>query len=276
MLPVSEPFVALVMELKSSKLPLAIIAGTSAKSSIELIISNNGNVSTDRTATVSIEVGARSLSSGAVYAVGAVDLKVGGLAAGKSKNIKLPVEFPADIPEDNYEIVVSLGNQELVIEGAAVALSEAFVALGMEVVKSEFPSSIIAGTAAKSSIELAIVNSGNVATDRSAVAQIRVVARSLDDGNDYLLTEADLKVGGLKPSASKKYRVAVSFPADVPDGDYSIVVTMDGMEAVVDGTTVAIREPFVELEMELKKSNVPSAIVAGSDVDCVVELGCYQ
>ena len=53
---VAEGFVDLGMEVKSAKLPSAIIAGEAVKASIDLNVTNNGNITTDRSAVATIEV----------------------------------------------------------------------------------------------------------------------------------------------------------------------------------------------------------------------------
>ncbi len=256
---VEEGNVTLSLEVSKYKIPPSIIAGTSSKCSIDLIVTNDGNLSTDKTDTETIEIYAESKTSDYSDELNSVEANIGGMKPGKSKKVKLPVEFPADLPEDDYEIVVYFGDTSLIV--TEVSISEPTVEFEIELESSDIPSAIVAGTDVDCELKLNVTNCGNICSEKDEALNIQVIARSVTDSSEQTLVSEDAGVGNFKPGKGKGIKLPVAFPANMAEGSYDIVVSYDGEELAV--TTVGISEPYIELTGSTDETDSPPAIFAG-------------
>lgn len=104
---VADPFVNLGVAVNAAqtKLPTAVIISGSAtaKATLALTATNNGNVPTDKTQTVDVAVVVKPVGGGAAVAtIPFNDLKFGKVLNGEDGNISLVVNLPAGIPDGAY------------------------------------------------------------------------------------------------------------------------------------------------------------------------------
>ena len=118
-----------------------------------------------------------------------------------------------------------------------------------------------------------VTNKGNVSTDRNEVASFDVFARSLDGGVESKLTTVEVKLGNLRPDASKAVKLPITFPASIAEGSYDVVIYNGGTELEL-GSTVNISEPFIELSGAIDELKSSSVIIAGDSgsVEVVLEI----
>ena len=271
---IAEPFVSLQMELLKSNIPLSIVEGTNVKAYILLDIFNRGNILTSKTETATIEVMARPIGGGSDISLAINEYPIKNLAPSRSKKVNLPITFGADIPEGDYTVVVCLDGNELEID-SAVKVSPPFIKLEMELIRSNIPPNVIAGTPVNAVIQLDIFNQGNIPTSITETATIEVMARPIGGGSDVSLAIEEYPVKNLAPSRSKKVNLPITFSADIPEGDYNVVICLGETEFVIE-PPLKIAEPFVSVQMELVKSNLPQVVVAGTDVNTDIQLNIFN
>ncbi len=276
---VADPFISLQMELYKSNLPAAVIAGNSVKADIQLEVFNRGNIPTSKTEMASIEIFARPVGGGSDILLNAIDCSVKSVKPSKGKKITLPVNFPADIPEGTYVIALYLNGDEdeLLLTEHQIQIKEPFVLLQMKLYKSNLPTAITVGSNTKADIQLEIFNRGNIPTSKTETASIEIFARPVGGGSDILLNAIDCSVKNLKPSKGKKIKLPVNFPADIPEGTYVVAIYLnDVVELLLTEHQIQIKEPFILLQMELYKSNLPTAITVGSNTKADIQLEIFN
>jgi hypothetical protein len=132
--------------------------------------------------------------------------------------------------------------------------------LAISNVTGKFPSTVVAGTrAARGTVTFTL---SNVSSDTLEAGRFVFIASASSDQvegpNDLLLLETQKQVK-LKPGASKKIKLKVSFPADAPTGQQFVVVSggVNGVTATgATPTAVTVQAPFVRIT----GSNVPAPV----------------
>ena len=259
---VAEGYVDLALEVTKYKLPTAMIAGTSSRCSIDLLVTNNGNISTGRTDVETVEIYAESQVGPNAYLLTTTEARIGNMKPGKSKKVRVSVEFPSDLPEDDYSIAVYFGDSMLAIEDLAIQVSEPFVNFDVELASSDIPSAIIAGTGANCDLKLNVSNTGNISSARDEELHFDIIAISQDDSSEQVLLAEDIRLGNLRPAKSKSVKLPIEFPANISEGDYDIAICYNDAELMLD-TSVNISEPYIELTGTIDDMASSSIILAG-------------
>jgi hypothetical protein len=260
-LTVAEAFVELKMEGAISTLPSAVIAGTTVKADVQLAVFNRGNIPAPADATARIDVMAHSaVDENVVIPLAGVDLAVGNLAPSKSKKVKLPIAFGAGIPEGEYIVRLYLNGKEQVVTLNAqkpIKVAAPYIELAMTLLQTKLPDVVIAGTSAKADFLLSITNLGNIPTPKTETGVIRAFLRPSGGGNDILLTSNEYALGNLTPSKPKTLKLSVTFGANIPKGNYSVVIDLNE-EAALTAGNVSVSLPPADLV--LVSSSVPKMI----------------
>lgn len=275
-LTVAEAFVELKMEGAISTLPSAVIAGTTVKADVQLAVFNRGNIPAPADATARIDVMAHSaVDENVVIPLAGVDLAVGNLAPSKSKKVKLPIAFGAGIPEGEYIVRLYLNGKEQVVTLNAqkpIKVAAPYIELAIAQLQTNLPVSVIAGTDVTATIQVSIINRGNISTSKTETAEIVIVARPLGGGNDIVLNSVICAAGNLKPDKAKNVKLPVCFPATLPEGVYNVVILVDGKEQVVIESPIQVAEPSIELAGSLIGSISPTIVVFGSSSQAAFSL----
>ncbi|MCF7958247.1 MAG: hypothetical protein K9M57_07365 [Phycisphaerae bacterium] len=267
---VQEGFVALEMAPGKVSLPSAVIAGEAAKTSISVVLTNIGNITTEKTGLVDMAVVARPVGGGDDVVLDVSTVKFGNVKSGRAAKYTLKPTIPDSVPEGIYEVAVqyTYGDAvgELVLDGQIV-ISEPFVDLVCSVADSSGLGMIIPGSKTKMKVLVEIGNTGNVALGKSDVVDVQVYLRNQSgDQNDILIAETlGYKVGGLKNGKPKKLNILALLPATVPGGDYYSIVVVDSSDNILESdetnneaisnTANTVAGGFMEMAMFNSTSN---------------------
>ncbi|MEM6393613.1 MAG: CARDB domain-containing protein [Planctomycetota bacterium] len=240
---VAEPFVQLQTEVSDkAKLPASVISGDGTKIKLPVSITNNGNVSMDKSQTVDIEVFADRAGGGSTRVASLDDVSLGSLKPGQAKRLNLNVELPAGLTDGSYKLRVQTDFSGDVTESStagSIDVNEGVATADVSINLKALPSGSLedgalrilqVGPATVTFLELPleVTNNGNVTFDPGTDTDILLALRPSDgasDGSDDVLIGSEFQVlDSLKPGQTRRFDIEVLVPADsVPPGDYEIV-----------------------------------------------------
>jgi hypothetical protein len=260
---VADPFIALTMTLDKCDMPPAIIAGQYNKEYIILGITNEGNICTAKDQTAMIDILARP-ADGNDVPLESIECSIKNLKPGKCKKIKLPVLFGETIPENDYTVVFVCDANELAAV-SSITVKKPFIALQMNLLNASVPSSVVAGQATKAMITVDVCNIGNICTSRTYAAIMNLTLCSLEGGNDVAIEQKQCAFGNLRPGKSKRLKLPILFDSNIPEGDYSVVLSCDGNDLTAV-PMINVADPFILFYAKNADFTVPDVVVAGTDV----------
>jgi hypothetical protein len=256
------------LSVTGNKLPTAVVSGSGAKISLTALIENVGEEAFDKGSTVDIYFYARETTTSQYTEIGSLPgTSISNLEPGTVKKYSINAQLPAGLADGVYEFVVEIGDDAAVVENHTVAVQEGFIDFTMAVGNVSLPSAVIAGEGAKMAIQATVTNTGNISTEKTAMADFTVVARPASGGDDIVLYETTMKFGNLKPGSGKKYNLKPTIPSDVPEDTYDVLLWCDygdvGVELPLDHQMV-VSEPFVDLSCTVGSSSGSGMIIPGT------------
>jgi hypothetical protein len=216
----------------------ALIAGAAANGSLQVKVSNLGNLATAAGAVAVVKVAARPVGGGPDIPLSPpTPVPVGGLRPNQAKAVTVAVPFPADLPAGQYQLVAVVTglaedpnpDNDSVVAPAAVAVTAPFVDLvtagGMLSFSPGVPG------AARGTATLTVQNQGNI-----PAAGYRVEVYATQDAvivpTSFLIGTADI-IKSILPGNLAVIPVTVDMPDPLVQTQY---VLMARVVRVDDGT----------------------------------------
>ena len=224
-------------------LPSAVLESTPVRGTVSVAVRNLGNIAFPAGQKVSIELEAVGRTS---FTLGTLNNQsVSALAAGGSKQFSIPVNLPAGLPRDTYDIVGSvspvqeladdMGDDIIAHTAAGVTKSiisaQPFVDLAVQFGNTmRLPATAISGDGKLITVPVVVRNLGNVAMDCGRKIDIEI-----DAGEGTLLkTLTGQSVGSLGAGKSKTFTATVTLPPGLTSGQYNLMATVDPTNQVTD------------------------------------------
>ena len=139
----------------------------------------------------------------------------------------------------NNTVKTSSSGQTMKIKSAA-----AFTDLAGVFGRRRLTTSVVAGRQLRGSVEVVLVNKGNVPTARSQRVNVALVAVNTADGSKTVLSRRTRRMAWLRPGTPRRLQMAVNSPTGLKAGDYTLearIVTLGGAkEANTANNTVAL------------------------------------
>lgn len=285
---VAVPFVDLALSLESpQQQPAAAIAGHSSPVSLDLVVTNLGNVATASGAKLR---GSFFCTAGKdeIALAELADLDVSKLAPGQSVRFKASGAFPATLPAGRYVLGARLINtadagdkhkandQAMQVAASSINVASPYVDLAINIESANLPGTAIAGHTQPANVVLNVANVGNVATAANTKLRISLFC-SADQGKSQteLAELGDVNAGSLAPGQSIRVTMTATLPATLAAGRYVIGASMLNSRAAgdekaandqilqVDATAVNVVRPFVDLALTLDPVSLPGSVIAG-------------
>ncbi|MAX25355.1 MAG: hypothetical protein CMJ19_12715 [Phycisphaeraceae bacterium] len=274
------PFVDLVGQFDSAKLPRQIVAGHASEVTVPIHITNQGNIALDDKAAVGVKLFARPLDRKAQDIVLATlsDQSLAGLASGSVRTLDATVKFPPAMGVGRYLVGLEIdtasqvtesdenNNNQLADQGLAMQVDAPRYDLigSLETVR---PSGGIILEAQKVSVYVKIANRGNIPLDAKQTVDVMLYARpvslgKLPDMDLQLGRMASLDVSGLAPGLERTFREEVMFSTtNMPTDDYVIVARIDSTDLLreVDETNniAKAEDRVIALGRRFRIKNMP-------------------
>jgi hypothetical protein len=288
---VADAFVDLVTTIAKATLPTAAVSGSGAGGSVQVTITNGGNVNTPAAQKAQIQLFARPDGGGDDVPLALVqNVATGNLKPGGAKTVTAKFTFPKGLGTGSYHVVAVVtasvsdadtsNNAAAANPGVPVTLGE--IDLATSVGKSTVPAAVIANGNAKYSLQVSVANDGNIATAKDEKVQIQVFARPVGGGQDLLLTTvSNVSVGNLAPTKFKTFNVSV-FQQSFLTGQYNLVAvvtdnvlnaeTNTANNAAAGAATVTVAGPFVDLSADAATTALGGTVAAGKKGSASVTL----
>ncbi|WP_428389825.1 peptidylprolyl isomerase [Mucisphaera sp.] len=281
-LDVVQGFVDLEVSERSETLPANLLTNERLRGRYQVEVTNRGNIRSDAGARVSVELRAE-LGAESIVIGSAENVRLPALRPNQSRLINLPVNVPEGLSTSgtwNITAVIteltgindeSAGNDtttpplDLVVTDRAADLT-------IDLDQSRVPATITGeGNNSRINLRTTVTNAGTDALPDSADVAIQVFARPVGgnvDGSDDILmpvfkTRADatsVRLNGLAAGASRQVNLSVTAPsatlADMPDGDYTLVVLVDATDQVAEFDGVPLSTAAEENNEDLSTGTV--------------------
>jgi hypothetical protein len=276
--------------LGTSTIPNAVIGGGTVVGTLQVKLTNDGNITDASTEKATIELFARPVGGGAdvplTTQTSLANQAIGGMKPAGFKNYTAKVIFPTTITSGDYVIVATAtatgvtpennAGNNTVVSGQTLHVTQGFLDFSTTFVGDKLPSAIIAGNAAAGSVQLKVTNLGNIDGSPAEKVDIAVVAHPMGGGSDIPLktllnqSVAKIKAGtGVKP-----FTVPLVFSGTLSAATYQIVVTTtaDGPGVDTSSTnnsftaadTVTVAPAFVDLSIPLTTTTLSGSVLGGT------------
>ncbi len=246
---IAPPFINLTAAMGRVTVPASLIAGSAAKGSVKVLVTNAGNIPLPAGQTTSIRLVARPTGGGDDQLLGTIANKsVSRLAPGKFKTItSAATTFPITVPAGPYQIVALVDSADVLAEsneldneaatpiGSPIDVIEGFFDLTASVKPTAvIPPSLLSGVGSHIHLPLIVQNLGNLPIPKAQLINIRVLARNTADNSETeMVTVATQSLGSLKPGKSKTLTLTVPLPRGL-NGDFRIVAQVDSGSALAE------------------------------------------
>jgi subtilase family serine protease len=274
------PFVDLVGQFDSARLPRQIVAGHASDVTVPIHITNQGNIALNDKAAIGVKLFARPLDRKAQDIVlGTLsDQSLAGLASGSVRTLEATVKFPPAMGVGRYLVGLDIdtasqvtesdenNNNQLADQGLAMQVDAPRYDLigSLETVR---PSGGIILEAQKVSVYVKIANRGNIPLDAKQTVDVMLYARpvslgKLPDMDLQLGRMASLDVSNLAPGLERTFREEVMFSTtNMPTDDYVIVAKIDSTDLLreVDETNniAKAEDRVIALGRRFRIKNMP-------------------
>ncbi len=229
------------------KAPTDVVTGNGKTYRIPLIVSNLGNLATDNKATVSIKILARPTGEGDDVVVTELsEVRLGRIAPGRSRNLNVLAEFPSDLLDGTYELIVKIDSSdeiaELDEENNESAPKGAFDAvrglpdLALEITDDRLDDrELVSGNGATLNLTVNVHNAGNLRTKVGQAVDFKIKAVSEDEETMFdVATVESVDVGSIRTGRSRKANLQFTLPREVTTGTYRLVVEADAANGVTE------------------------------------------
>lgn len=247
-------FVNLSPQLTRTTMQANLVSSDRLRGFVLLKLNNDGNIATDRFSRVSLELTATAPDDTVVVLGTVEELRIGRIAAGGSKLVRIPYDLVEGLPADydvtnqNWTIEVAITDLEGDVDNTdgddtdsyTVNVANRSVDLEIELDDTRFQTSAQAGDLIR--VPVTITNTGSDAVPVGARVEVRIYASSNGVTRDALLLNSrtleegtEVVVSNLAGGRSRRAYVTVMVPpggTDLPDGSYFLIAEVD---PVVDG-----------------------------------------
>lgn len=291
----SVSFVDVTARLGTSYLPASVVAGNLVRSTAQVIVTNSGNAALPVGQVAEIVLRARNEGDGTFVTLGTYhNYSLSGMAAGTSRTASIVVNpvgglpagayhleaevSPNNLPQDDSENNTTSTNaagQEIDILAAAP-----FVDLRPKIgATALLPArTIISGDATRITLPVVVQNIGNSPLALGATIDVEVYARSVEGGDETLVTTlSNQRVSLLAANASRTFSAIVTLPRGLEADDYVLMAKVDTSNDIADeslenNNTVAtarslhVARGFVDLAGTFSTVLLPAQVNAGQKI----------
>ncbi len=156
-----------------------------------------------------------------------------------------------------------------------------------QVTKVTLPTAIVTGNGGNGMVQVQVANDGNVPVDAGSNIDITIKLQSLTDSSETtLVTMTNKPISNLQPGATRTFSQNVSLPNDLNADEYAIIAMIDSGDAIdesgeQDNTatadqTLTVSDAFVDLETEIFKNTLATAVVTGESAKGQVTVRMYN
>ena len=224
--------------LGSIKLTPAVIAGTSAKGTAPVVITNAGTAALGKTQKVNLRLVAHHESGDDIPLVQKLGQSIASLSIGGTKTFMMPFTMPSSLSAGTYYVTViaelvnatesNLANNQAQSTSTYV-VAPAFVDLSVAAGTSNME--IEAGSTRSQKLSVVVTNLGNQSVPSGKVVVVTLAARpsnASDSSGDILLgSVTSSAVAGLPKGKSKAIAAPFTLGTKAPVGNYIFVVRLD-------------------------------------------------
>lgn len=245
------PFVDLVGQFDSAKLPRQIVAGHANDITVPIHITNQGNIALREKDAIGIKLFARPIDRKAkdITLATISDQSLANLGAGSVKTLLADVQFPPAMRVGRYLVGLAIdtasqvsesnetNNNQLADQGLAMQVDAPTTDIigSLEIVR---PSSGIILESQQISIYLKLANRGNVTLPSDQTVDVMLYARpvslgKLADMDLKIGRMASLKIGDLAPGLERTFRhQTLISTTNMPTDDYIILAKIDSADVL--------------------------------------------
>jgi hypothetical protein len=196
---IAPPFVSL-SETLTDTLPSALVSGTTAKGTVTLTITNNGNVASKGATPIDVTA---SETSGVLGTTITTLSKTLNILPGKSAKVAVPIKSFPSLADGNYYIVAEVTDP--FASGTSIASSASTIDIAAPFISL----AAALGPATKTGDTLTITNAGNIPDNISKIATSLQVSTD-PDGLDTVGAAVSATVGSPHILAEKSVKIHLS------------------------------------------------------------------
>jgi|GEM_PF-5964930 len=248
------------------KLPTTVVSGKRIKLSLKAKIQNVSNAPFKKGEVVDVLFYARNILTDTDLLIGHKEnCTLSKLKVGKTKKCESKITLPKDIAAGTYKIVAQVDGTEAFVEDYTLTVEDRFVDIALVETKVVFPSVTIAGQKVNAAISVAVSNSGNITTPKTASLTFTVIARPTAGGDDIALSlsKSKVKFGKVKRTKKKKYLLKPQIPETVAEGTYDIFVWCDYGDIALEidvQKKIHVSAPYINVAVEVGKVSIPTTV----------------
>jgi hypothetical protein len=233
------PYLAFSETLIHSTLASPVVSGTKTPASVQLQITNHGNVASTGTTTVAIYASTTpTASGGTLIRTESVKLPIG---TGKSTTLNVALQSIPAITNGSYYLVAKLtdpdGNVTSAASGSTYTIAAPYISLAESVTVSGLPATLTSGESTHAFALVDITNHGNIATTGTSQLSLSFVPAGDLTASVPIKTESlALRI---KPGSGTNVRVPLATIPTLTSGvDYLVLAQVtDPQGHVTEGAT---------------------------------------
>ncbi len=284
---VARPFVDLAINVEAPNRPTALIGGHGEPIDLQITITNTGNVAVAKGVKLNADVFCVAKGQDRQTLAQLTEIEVGTLAPGQGRHVSASVRLPATLSAGRYVLGTSLTNAKVasdtnvkndtasLVAADAITLARPFVDLAISIKALDLPSSLIAGHSKPVSLQLTIMNKGNVAVAKNVKLNAQIFGTSAGKTPQILTELKNIAVGELAPGQSRQVSAEVRFPLTQEAGRYALGAFLLNTQAasdiqeknnavqMVDAKAIRLVRPFVDIALALDPVRLPRQAIAG-------------
>jgi len=167
-----------------------------------------------------------------------IEYPIGSLAPSKSKQVKLPIGFPAYIPGGTYNIGINLDGEDQILIDSPIEIAEPSIDITGSLTGSIPSKIIVIGNSTHVAFSLVVTNNGTTLTSKSQTIGIAVYGRQQPSEPHILLGQiSGCNVGNIANGQGLKGNFTV--PIEISDafvgGKYDLVAFVDSQNVISEG-----------------------------------------
>ena len=274
--PLTNETLPIGLELSRAGIPSTVFAGDSAKVQLSLKVGNSGSQDFPVNAEVEVLIYADNGQEGSEpVLLDSTIYNVGKLKPGKTKSLNVKLDTPDNLATGDYIFSAVCNDDVVTSEGfGTMAVEEPYTGFNIAIASVRVPDEVIAGEKIRGTAKVSLTNIGNMTTEKSLVSNIKVIARETGSGSEYVVGQAELKAGNMKPGRFKQTNIKIEVPEEVAEGTYELLVSADtpvignelpSNELKSTGEELDIIAPYIDLQAGIPTFRFDNYIEAGKE-----------